>query len=58
MTEKYEFYVEQKPYVGEDGIYIPLEQYVPEGFVSNYKCIITKEIFIEAYNKWIKNNKI
>lgn len=58
MTEKYEIYVEQKPYVGEDGIYIPLEPYVPEGFASNYKCIITKEIFVEAYNKWIKNNKI
>ena len=49
-------YVEQFPFVDDDGIYVPLEQYVPEGCVSNYKCLITKELFVEAYNKWIKNN--
>ena len=50
-------YVEQKPYVGEDGIYVPCEPYAPEGMVSAYKCIITKELFVEAYNKWIKEGE-
>lgn len=49
-------YVKQKPYVGDDGIYVPVEAYVPEGFVSAYKCIITKEMFVEAYNKYIKGD--
>lgn len=49
-------YVEQFPFVDDDGIYVPLEQYAPEGCASNYKCLMTKEMFVEAYNKWIKNN--
>ena len=47
-------YVKQEPYVGEDGIYVPCEEYVPEGCTSAYRCVLTKEMFIEAYNKWIK----
>ena len=42
-------YIKQKPYVGNDGIYVPLE-----GCARHYKCILTKEMFVEAYNKWIK----
>lgn len=53
-----ELYIKQEPYVGEDGIYIPLQAYVPEGCSCVYKCVMTKEMFIEAYNKWIKNDKI
>ena len=48
-------YVEQKPYVGEDGIYVPLHPYVPEGQASAYRCLISKELFVEAYNKYILN---
>lgn len=47
-------YIKQHPYVGEYGIYVPCEDYVEEGCVSAYKCILTKEMFVEAYNKWIK----
>ena len=50
-------YIKQEPYVGEDGIYVPCEPYAPEGMVSAYKCIITKELFVEAYNKWIKEGE-
>lgn len=46
--------VKQEPYVGEDAIYIPVNEYVPEGCASIYKQLISKELFIEAYNKWIK----
>lgn len=47
-------YIKQEPYVGDDGMYVPCEEYVEEGCASNYKCILTKEMFVEAYNKWIK----
>lgn len=50
-------YVKQEPYVGDDGIYVPLEEYVPEGCASAYKLLISKEIFIEAYNKYINNKE-
>lgn len=49
-------YIRQKPYVDEYGIYIPEKEYVPEGCVSVYHCIMTKEMFTEAYRKWIKDN--
>lgn len=49
-------YIKQNPYIGEDGIYVPCEPYVREGCASAYKCILTKELFVEAYNKWIKDN--
>lgn len=49
-------YVKQFPFVDDDGIYVPLEEYVPEGCANNYRCIMTKEMFIEAYNKWIKDS--
>lgn len=48
-------YIKQNPYVGEDGIYFPCEEYVEEGSMSDYKCVLTKEMFVEAYNKWIKS---
>ena len=57
MIEENKIYVKQEPYVDDNGIYIPLNEYVPRGFASAYKCIITKELFVEAYNKWIKNDK-
>ena len=47
-------YIRQEPYVNNHGIYIPDNEYVPEGCTSLYKCVITKEMFIDAYNKWIK----
>lgn len=37
-----------KPYVGDDGIYIPSRH--------DYRChelLISKDLFVEAYNKWI-----
>ena len=50
-------WVKQEPYVSEDGIYIPIEEYVPEGCTGIYKKLISKELCIEAYNKWIKGEK-
>lgn len=38
-----------KPYVGGDGIYIP-----DSDDFRYCRMLISKELFIEAYNKWIK----
>lgn len=54
LSTKHPTYIKQEPYVGEDGIYVPCEEYVEEGCASDYKCVLTKDMFIEAYNKWIK----
>ena len=54
LPSKQEVYVKQHPYVSDTGIYTPCEEYVQEGFESNYKLLISKEMFVEAYNKWIK----
>lgn len=50
------YYVKQEPYVDDYGIHVPEKEYVPQGTESVYKCIMTKEMFIEAYNKWIKKS--
>lgn len=49
-------YIKQNPYVDDYGIYVPDKEYIPEGCVGLHRCIITKEMFVEAYNKWIKND--
>lgn len=49
-------YVKQKPYINDEGIWIPTEEYVLEGCNSTYRCLITKDSFVEAYEKWIKND--
>lgn len=41
-----------KPYVNDHGIYVPV---VYDMQVYD-QCIITKEMFVEAYNKWIAYN--
>ena len=40
------------PYVGDDGIYSPMAI----GNSVYYQRIVPKELFVEAYNKWIKND--
>ena len=46
-------YIKQEPYIDDTGIWIPVQEYIPEGYASTYKCLITKELFVEAFNKWI-----
>ncbi len=46
-------YIKQEPYVGDDCIYWPVDEYVLEGRAGHYRPVLTKELFIEAYNKWI-----
>lgn len=49
-------YIKQEPFVNNRGIYMPVNEYVPEGCASQYHCFMTKEMFVEAYNKWIKHD--
>jgi hypothetical protein len=53
-----ERYIKQEPFVDDRGVYIPVNEYVREGYQSQYRCILTKEMFVEAYNKWIKNDSV
>lgn len=52
--DKFEAWVKQEPYIGEDDIYEPVYAYAPEGIRVSYEMIISKEMFVEAYNRWIK----
>lgn len=54
MSERY---IRQYPYIDDDGIYVPDNEYVPEDCVSKFHLVMTKEMFIEAYNKWIVGEK-
>ena len=50
----YKGYTQHFPYVGDDAIYVPLDAVTKSEIMPLYKKLITKELFIEAYNKWIK----
>lgn len=50
-------YIRQTSYVDDKGIWQPYEEFVPEGYSSDYRLVMSKETFIEAYNRWIKGNK-
>lgn len=59
MKNFYEGYVAYKPKIANDGIYVPINTTVicEEGIAPNYSCLISKEMFVEAYNKWIKGEE-
>lgn len=40
-----------EPYVDNEGIYVPSD--IDPRF---HKLVISRELFVEAYNKWIKND--
>ena len=42
-----------EPYIGEDGIYVPLQEYVYEGTAVEYRQFMTKELFQEAFKEYI-----
>lgn len=55
-TEDMETYWKQNPYVGDDGIYVPVNEQVKIGTTSVYRKLIPREVFVEAYNKFIKKD--
>ena len=46
-------YVENKSFVNDKGIFIPLQAYTPEGCASDYQMVVSKKDFIRAYVKFI-----
>lgn len=42
-----------EPYVAEDGIYMPLHEYIYDGVATEYRLVLTKEIFQEAFKEYI-----
>ena len=42
-----------EPYVGEDGIYMPVHDYVYDGVATEYRLVLTKELFQEAFYEYI-----
>ena len=42
-----------EPYVAEDGIYMPVHEYFYEGVPAEYRLVITKEMFQEAFKEYI-----
>lgn len=42
-----------EPYVDDDGIYMPVHEYVYEGMQTEYKLVLTKELFQEAFKEYI-----
>lgn len=47
-------WVQNKPYIDDEGLNVPLNQYSLKGTMSCYKQLISKELFIEMYHRWIK----
>lgn len=43
-----------EPYVGEDGIYIPIHEYIYEGTAAEYQLLMSKELFQEAFKEYIQ----
>ena len=42
-----------EPYVDDDGIYMPVHEYFYEGVPAEYKMIMSKELFQEAFKEYI-----
>ena len=51
-------YVKQEPRIDDKGIWMPCQTYMPEGCTGNYKLVMSKAMFIEAYNRWIKGGDV
>ena len=45
--------IKLEPRVSEDGIYVPIEEYVYDDQPKDYRRVMTKELFVEAYKKYI-----
>lgn len=50
--------IKQMPRIKDDGYYYPNVEYCEEGTESTYRKLISKEDFIECFNKWIINTDL
>ena len=49
-------WIKDEPYVNDYGIYRPVNPYHQKGSAPAYVLVMTKEMFIEAYKKYIFPN--
>lgn len=47
-------YIKTKPMIDDTGIWMPIESFVPADCAPVYKLVMPREMFVEAYNRWIK----
>lgn len=45
-----------KPKIDDEGIWEPKVDFVPIGRTPDYRLTIPKDVFIEAYNRWIRGD--
>jgi len=46
-----------EPYVDDVGIYAPVNEYTIKGYPATYKLVMTKDMFVEAYDKYIAHRE-
>ena len=51
-------YIKQLPKIEDDGYYYPNVEYCEEGTESTYRRVISKEDFIECFNRWVINTDL
>ena len=51
-------YIKQLPKIEADGYYCPNVEYCEEGTESSYRKVISKEDFIECFNRWVINTDL
>lgn len=48
-------FIKLKPKVDDEGIWVPIGPYCRQGDAPIYQLVMSKETFVEAYNRYIKN---
>lgn len=48
-------FIKLEPRVDDQGIWIPVGPYCRSGDSPTYQMVMSKEMFVEAYNRYIKN---
>lgn len=50
-------WLKTQPKIDDEGIWMPANDFVPEGCETGYKLVMSKDMFVEAYNRWVKEKK-
>lgn len=60
MKDVFKGYRAFGPQIKDDGIYVPINvtAICSKETAPTYSCLISKKMFIEAYNKWIKDSEV
>lgn len=56
MLRQVEF-TTHEPYINDDGIYIPMYPETPKGTDTPYQLVMTREMFVEAYDRYINSGR-